>query len=291
MPDSGFNHAKKILMGRKIAHHITDANLLPSMQYGSLPGRQCLSASLNKVLMHDYVNLTKTAAAFMENDAISANVHLVNSVVPMTLTKLGIPPSVTTCLGAVWDATVHQIKTAYGISDSSYTNSPDHPLFGPGQGSTCGPGFYTLCYWLMVRSLDPTITTANFLSACKFLFLSLTSTSFVDNTSLVVTNTTNSLPLFDLVSQLPFLAEHWKMLLFSNGGAIHFQKSHWYLLKWYWQNGKPRLMTTNTLGQLQLTSGYNTSPIITIYFFHCTYHYCQTNVNKMVTKPHPKWIG
>ena len=212
--ESDFNHAKKILMGRKISHHITDANLLPSMQYGSLPGRQCLSASLNKVLMHDYVNLTKTAAAFMENDAISANVHLVNSVVPMTLTKLGIPPSVTTCLGAVWDATVHQIKTVYGISDFSYINSPDRPLFGPGQGSTCGPGFYTLCYWLMLRSLDPTITTANFPSACKNLFLSLTGTSFVDDTSLVVTDTTNSLPPSHLVSQLARLAHHWEKLLF-----------------------------------------------------------------------------
>jgi hypothetical protein len=187
--ESDFNYAKRIIMGRRISHHISDANLLPSMQYGSLPGHQCLSAALNKVLMHDYVHVTKTSAAFIENDAVRAYDHLVNNVVLMTLNKLGTTPSATSCLGEIWDNTSHQIKTMYGMASPSYSSTKDQPLFGPGQGSTCVPGFYTLCYWLMVGSLDPTITIAQFPSTCKALWLHLPGTSFVDDTSLVATET------------------------------------------------------------------------------------------------------
>jgi len=51
--ESDLNHAKRIIIGRRLMHHMKDHRMLPTMQYGSVPGRQCLSAVLKKVLCHD----------------------------------------------------------------------------------------------------------------------------------------------------------------------------------------------------------------------------------------------
>ncbi len=57
-------------MARKLSHHIEDNHMVPEMHYGSRPGRDCQSAVLHKVLLHDIVRLTRQATACTENDAI-----------------------------------------------------------------------------------------------------------------------------------------------------------------------------------------------------------------------------
>ena len=42
----------------------------------------------------------------------------------------------------VLDNVIHKIKTAYGISEDSYTNLPDSPIHGVGQGSQDGPSLW-----------------------------------------------------------------------------------------------------------------------------------------------------
>lgn len=139
--ESDFNQAKHILIGRKVTHHVEDNNLISTMQFGSRPGRQCQSAVLNKVLAHDIVRLTRRTAAFIENDAIGCYDRLVNSVLLLLLLRLGLPKTVTQSLGQVWDNVTHFIKTLYGTSEITYGSTQQVPLFGPGQGSTCGPIF------------------------------------------------------------------------------------------------------------------------------------------------------
>jgi hypothetical protein len=72
--------------------------------------------------------------------------RLVNVIVLVLHHKFGFPWSVTDCLGSLWDNTIHFIKTMYGTSDVSYSSSPSWPLYGPGQGSTCGlySGYYVM---------------------------------------------------------------------------------------------------------------------------------------------------
>jgi hypothetical protein len=188
----------------------------------------------------------------------------------MILKKLGLPPSVSTCIGQIWDATVHMIKTIYGTSTITYKNSAEKPLYGPGQGFTCGPTFWLIIYWLIVESIYPNMTTAKFLSACRAVFLEVFGTSFVDDTGLAVSSAYQWDPLLPsseiticnintVVSQLQALAQHWEWLLFSTGGAINLLKSFWYLMSWNWQTGIPRLLSTDkSPAQLQMTTGYAT---------------------------------
>jgi hypothetical protein len=237
---------------------MNDKGMLPPMQHGSVPGKHCLSAVLKKVLCHDYLQLTKRAGAFLENDEIGCYDRLVNNQVLMVMTKRGLPKSVTSCIGDLRDNVVHVVKTIYGLSSASYGSMTDKPLYGPGQGSTCGPLFWLLCYWVIVTSLDPSITAGRFIYVCKDVIVELTGVSFVDDSSLCVMTEYIANP--ELI-RLASLGQYWERLLFSTGGAIHFKKSHWYLMSWLWQAGIPRLATMRqSPASLSLSTGANILP-------------------------------
>jgi len=268
--ESDFNQAKRIIIGRRLSRILEDKSMLSDMQQGSWPGWQCVSAVLRKVLSHNIVRLTKQSAASVENDIVMCFDWLVNNLILMILTQLGIPRSAVKFLGRLWDPTIHLIKTIYGISDDFYTTSDSHPLYGPGQGSTCSPLFWLLCYWIIITSLDLSITAARFYSALEDVVIEITGVSFVDDTSLGVTSTYKHDPqlsmaenwdskITTLVGWLQCLAQHWERLLFSTGGAINLQKSHWYLMTWVRNKGIPTLASiSHRPGILQLTSGYTT---------------------------------
>jgi hypothetical protein len=241
--ESDLNHAKRFIIGRHLLHHMNDNNMIPTMQYGSVPGKHCISAVPKKVLCHDHLHLTKKNGAFLKNDAVGCYNRLVNNLVLMLMIKLGLPKSVAACIGGLWENVVHLIKTIYGISSVTYGNTTDKPLYGPGQGSTCGPIFWLLCYWVTVTSLDPAVTAGKFTSACREIIVEITGVSFVDDSSLNVTSeyiydqtltdeANRWLETEHLVSRLTTLGQHWERLLFSTGEAINFQKNHWYLLQW-----------------------------------------------------------
>jgi hypothetical protein len=161
----------------------------------------------------------------------------------MVLCKLGLPSTLTQSVGQLWDSAIHLIKMIYGTSTVTYTSDANMPLYGPGQGSMCGPLFWLLCYWLIVESIDPTITITKYISTCHSVLVEIMGVSFFDDTGLGVTSNYKWNPLLDqngnirqeilqVVQQLKTLAQQWKRLLFSTGGAINFQKSFWYLPTW-----------------------------------------------------------
>jgi hypothetical protein len=108
--ESDLNQAKRILIGRKLSHHLEDNNLLSSMQFGSHPGQQCQSALLQKVLSHGISRLSKTPSAYIENDAVGCYNRMINSLILLLLLKLGFSNPVCKCLSSLWDNTTHFIK-------------------------------------------------------------------------------------------------------------------------------------------------------------------------------------
>jgi hypothetical protein len=167
-------------------HHLEDTKIIGEMQYGSWPGKQCRSTILHKVLLNDISRWMKSPLACIENDSMGYYDRLVNGLVLLFLRKFGFHPSITSCFSHLWDNTCHFIKTQYGTSTVHYSSSLSCPLYGPGQGSTCGPLFWIICYVAILHSLDPRLTQAVFLSVCRRVKVQTNGGSFMDDSGLVV---------------------------------------------------------------------------------------------------------
>jgi hypothetical protein len=130
--ESDLNHAKRILIGRKLSHFLEDQQMLPDMQFGSLSGQRCPSAVLKKVLSHDHVRILKQTAAYIENDAIGCYDRLMNNLILMVLNELGLPSSISLTLSKLWDSTIHFIKTIYGTSTGYLWTHTKQTIIWPG---------------------------------------------------------------------------------------------------------------------------------------------------------------
>jgi hypothetical protein len=208
-----------------------DRNIVPSKQYGSREGHQCISAILNKQLTHDIVQHTKTVTAFLENDAQGCYDRIVNNLLLLELQCLGMPKMTITALHNTWANAHHHVKTKYGISQENYKNTEECPLFGPGQGSTAGPFFWLLLFAFIVNSLSPLLVRTTVISADKQIASSDTGEAFVDDsslgcTSMLVYDKTKSMDRHQALSKenvilnLQVLGQQWEHLLYATGGAL-----------------------------------------------------------------------
>lgn len=241
------------------------------MQYGSREGRQCISAVINKQLTHDIIRHQKLTAAFIENDAVGCYDRMTNNLLLLELQRLGLPPLAAQTVSKTWLQAVHHIRTKYGISATTYANSLERMLFGPGQGSTIGPFLWLLLFTLIVTSLLPTTPQTNLASVNGAISVSDVGEAFVDDSRVGCTSSHEydsskslsenaSTSRESAIRNLHILAQQWEKLLFATGGAISLDKSFWYCLSWKWSPaGIPHLSSNEQApGRLQLTAGYNT---------------------------------
>lgn len=271
--ENDYNQANRLIFARHLGHQMEDTNMVSSVQYGSRPGKLCLSAVLNKTLTYDITRQTKCTAAFIENDAIGCYDRLINPLLLLQLRRLGAPKMATQSLSQTWSSTYHHIKTLYGTSELSYGNTTHTPLFGPGQGSTLGPFLWLLLFCLIMDSLGP-VPSMSYSSVDQTFQLENPGEAFVDDSFLGCTSThVDQMELSfsknqeqhkkSALENLTTLGQRWERLLFTTGGALNLHKSCWTLMAWKWTNGVAHLETPNNSStSLLLTAGYDTtSPI------------------------------
>jgi hypothetical protein len=267
LQESDFNQSNRLAIGQPLLHHLEDNKILPDMQYGSPPARQCVSAVLTKVLQFEIQRYKKEAIACIENDAVGCYDRIANPIVIMSLRKMDIPESTIISLASTWEHTTHHIKTLYGISDASYRNTIDKFLYGPGQGSTIGPILWLICFLLIYRSLSAGIKGMEFQSVDNKVIVQSKGAAFVDDTGLCATkpkedSQSTSLPQhIPVINQLQRLAQEWERLLYSTGGALNLSKCFLFVLAWDWKGSTPKLVTSTTAAaELLLTSGASMNP-------------------------------
>jgi hypothetical protein len=256
LQESDFNQSNSLTIGRPIQTLLEAAHLTPDMQHGSRASKLCHSAVLNKQLTFEIHRYAKKPIAYIKNDAVGCYNHIINPLILLFLRILGLSPSVVSSLAATWEQTFHWIKTLYGISEETYANTSDRPLYGPGQGSTIGPLLWLLCFILIFMSLGDQVPRITLQAVHNPTPVSFVGEAFVDDTGLGTNE--DGEDHHQLICNLCTLAQRWETLLYSTGGALNLSKCFWFLLSWRWRGGKPILHSLITApGSLQMTSEGN----------------------------------
>ena len=156
----------------------------------------------------------------------------------------------------------HFIKTAYGESEGSYSNSTDATIGGPGQGSRGGPAACSVSTSNALFAMDKLAHGSSFCDTRQRLILTIKAAMYLDDN----TNYSNDfLPwlehpptVHENLRRLQHDAQVWERLLWATGGLLKLPKCLFYLIHWTFNaEGVPRMMKTAELPPLRLTSGNN----------------------------------
>jgi hypothetical protein len=74
--ESDYNQSQRILIARRLSHHLEDFAMIPDMQYGSRPSKMCVSPVINKVLSYDIIRQTKLLAHLLKMTPLVATIGL-----------------------------------------------------------------------------------------------------------------------------------------------------------------------------------------------------------------------
>jgi hypothetical protein len=188
-----------------------------------------MSAVLSKILTHDLVRQEKSTAAFIENDAEGCYDGMVNNLILLELHRMGMPETAVKALGDTWAT----IKTKFGLSNTTYSNSSDYPLYGPGQGSTLGPFIWLILFILLVKSIDPQTPRTTFTSVTGEVTISDIGEGFVDDVEAGCTAThqydismssqeNRAIAVVEAQRKLGILVQVWERFLFA-GRQFNFK--------------------------------------------------------------------
>jgi hypothetical protein len=98
---------------------------------------------------------SQTPIGQFKSDAASCFNHIVMLFVFATLCAWGAPVSALRMWElALYQHIVHSIKTALGVSPSSYQYTPATPVIGPSQGSHGGPAACSIATSPLLTSMD-----------------------------------------------------------------------------------------------------------------------------------------
>jgi hypothetical protein len=185
--EADFNLLVGVLFGRRAMYHQVDKNLLHPGQYGR-PGGKCQDAALRKVLHNHLATYTQTALGQFESDATACFDRMV-----MNFVLLCFRTNVDS-MGPlrIWEPTlyhiIHQVKTAYGTTDSSYCYTPDSPIIGPGQGSRGNPAACSTITSPLIEGMDKLCHPISFTDPTQATHYKSTVSMYIDD----ALNTTNS---------------------------------------------------------------------------------------------------
>ena len=264
-----FNWILGLLFGKRMLQSADRNGLLHDNQYGSRPGRHAIGAVLLKLLSYEICRLTRSSMASFDNDAKSCYDCIVISFAMTLCQRLGMPASACIMAALCLQNAKYFIKTKFGISESFYSSTAEHPTHGPGQGSRMGPVLWLIISCLLFAAMARLCQGAHFSNPSQTVELRRTGDGFVDD----VTNICNfgfpaSLNLMSnptsLASRLQAEAQTWERLLWSTGGALELSKCFYYLLVWrFKKDGSPYFLLPPDLHcTVQLTSGTNRTPHI-----------------------------
>ena len=232
--EADYNGLLKIEWPQRAVKNATKTEVLNYSQGGGQKGRQASHIVLQKEMKYMYARLRKHNMATMDNDAKACYDRIIMSLATIVSGYYGLPRNIRKLQAKAIRAMQFHIKTALGVSEDYYTDTPTTPLHGSGQGSGSAS---TL--WLFISSIIMTIYQ-DLATGMKMTNAEITEKlhewidGYVDDTSIFTSiEEISEVPnAVTIAEQLQKDASIWEKLLSATGGKLELTKCFYYILQW-----------------------------------------------------------
>ena len=168
-------------------------------------------------------------------DATSCYDRIVPAIAMLASRKFGVPKSVTLANANTLKKSKYRIRTDLVLAPSRDSHTPEHPIYGTGQGSANGPSLWLFLDSVLYDCYDSKTALAIYCAPDKRNRISLGMAGFVDDSN----GQTNQFEqdesdrTWQLILQAAQKnAQLWTNLLHASGGALELSKCSFHLLRW-----------------------------------------------------------
>ena len=221
-------------------------------QNGSRKNLSAIQHATNKVLMFDYLRITKTKAIVCANDAKSCYDRIVLVAAFLCLRRMGLQSAPIRAMFITIQRMRHYTSSAYGTSNTYYdTLLLMDILNGILQGNCFGPGTWAAVSTPLLDMMRGEGYGMTFHSPVTTDTLHIAGFSFVDDTDVVQTGQLSD-SRSDLIQKTQAALNLWEGGLRTTGGALVPDKSDWTFVDFEVVDGKWQYIDSRNNEQLSV---------------------------------------
>jgi hypothetical protein len=217
-------------------------------QFGSRPRRNAIDPVFIEEMQFEISRASRKMLVQTNYDATSCYDRIIPNLAMLVSRKYGVPKLITQSNAKTLEQATYRIRTELGVSDTGYSHSQDHPIYGTGQGSGNSPMIWCFLSTVLFDCYDDLAYAATYCHPDRSHPMELGMVGFVDDsngqTNEFMRNET-ALTLPTIYQKLRHNAQTWADLLGTTGGALELSKCSCHLLSWHFGNkGDPVLVST-----------------------------------------------
>ena len=239
---------------RQAMQQADEANVLNEGQFGSRPNRQAPDPVLLEELQLDLSRVSRKTLVLTNYDATSCYDRIIPSLAMLASRKFGVSRSVTLANARTLETAQYRIRTDLGLAPTGYSHSPDHPIYGTGQGSTNSPMLWLFLGSILYDCYEKDAYPATYCTPDRRHRLAIGMAGFVDDSNSQTNQfeTEEREDTWKLILQYAQKnAQLWTNLLYASGGALELSKCSYHLLRWSFSiSGAPVLNVPDDLPDL-----------------------------------------
>ena len=219
-------------------------------QYGSRPRRNAIDPVMIEELQFEISRLSRRTFIQTNYDATACYDRIIPNMAMLVSRRFGVAKSVTLANVKTLEHARYHIRTELGLSDTSYSHSDAHPIFGTGQGSGNSPMIWCFISSILFDCYEKEAFAATYCNPDHSNEIDLSMVGFVDDTNGQVNSflaPESEETLSNIVAKAEFNAAMWTNFLSATGGALELSKCSYHVLHWNFSvNGAPVLINVRS---------------------------------------------
>jgi hypothetical protein len=250
--EADFSWLMKLVFAKRMMDQAYDAGIIPSEQF-ACRGAQAAHGVLCKVLFCDMVRALHFVAGLSSVDLGNCYDAVSRPNASIAMQALKVPLMTIVLALSVLQTMCFYLRTGYGVSQQGYSDSPDDPTFGLGQGNGMTPSGFSAVSILMIETYKRLGQASTFFcGAWSGVLFILAAIIYVDDTDLLIVACSRDIHLEDFFHQTQEAVMDWGLIVQATGGYLKSAKCFWYMMAWHWHKGVPTLHPLRQLTKYQL---------------------------------------